>query len=405
MPLIYRSYSKPDEMATCWSTETSTTGKCLGTPFSHTMTARSVRGEYSGVRLANFTKRKNAGELLPFTSYVRWDSHTVTSGSRKLTWKPQWCSSAGSNSKRIATINSGHIMNRGVLLEPLTSLDATSYIGKSGLNGQYVVQKAAAKLWDGLDVGTFLAELGSVVSMIAKAATAIMAMARAKPRALLAMRRRDPGKDYADKYLEVYYGWYPLMMDIIKAIKALEGKAKVTEFRATATDGWSTHDEDLVNVGPLSNGESFVIRVTTDVTISLRAHVVGRSKFGFAKSGPFINPLLTAWELVRYSFVIDWLLSVGNAIKALSTNLRLDTVVASYGYFVVIQRNAEVISASPGTSVLSAYEHRGNLQSTLTYRCRVPTTVSVKPFLVPHGLSLPNLSVLLELLRQFLKRR
>lgn len=37
----------------------------------------------------------------------------------------------------------------------------------------------------------------------------------------------------------------------------------------------------------------------------------------------FYNPFLVAWELVPFSFIVDWLIPVGNALQALTANLNL----------------------------------------------------------------------------------
>jgi hypothetical protein len=72
-------------------------------------------------------------------------------------------------------------------------------------------------------------------------------------------------------------------------------------------------------------------KITTSIRGSVAADIEV-PKFQF-------NPITTAWELIPFSFVLDWIVSVGKSIAAMSFMVLQHTYVASCGYRVTIERS------------------------------------------------------------------
>lgn len=118
-------------------------------------------------------------------------------------------------------------------------------------------------------------------------------------------------------WLTYRYGIMPLIYSAQDIIKALEKHEKLfeTEKERNVVDIEETIDLARLNE-PFAVEIPVVVAVTGKVTqrvvIKRRYNVeqLYQKRFGF-------NPLLTAWELVPLSFVIDWFVQVGDAIQAI----------------------------------------------------------------------------------------
>ena len=138
---------------------------------------------------------------------------------------------------------------------------------------------------------------------------------------ILGMNKRDilTGVFPANKYLEYKYGWQPLMSDLHGLQEKLHEKdlRKQQLIRATATAS-TTEVQSTTKWG----GNAIV--KTTGSTKSVLFGSVARPDLAKANSWGLINPLSVAWELVPFSFAIDWLMPIGNTLSALTATAGLD---------------------------------------------------------------------------------
>lgn len=186
------------------------------------------------------------------------------------------------------------------------------------------VQESAAKVYgQGFDALTNIAELASVKRMFSSAA-----------RSIASLEFPRNWRSLTNKYLEYRYGWRILMKDILdlnEAIANLED-ARVRHSQRSG-DQWSFIEEsEWVDELYLSNIRK---KITDRFTVSVRGSVIADiavPQFQF-------NPLQTAWEIIPYSFVVDWLLSVGSALQAISFMAYVRQYQASTGYRITCQRS------------------------------------------------------------------
>jgi hypothetical protein len=118
-------------------------------------------------------------------------------------------------------------------------------------------------------------------------------------------------RDLAGLWLELQYGWRPLLSDIHDGYEFLARPEKKTQlsFLRGEGSGTLTYDLDVATGGTTGNGKVSV-RARASILAALRSEVLHS-----ANQGGLINPLQVAWELVPFSFVVDWFMPVGNVLQ------------------------------------------------------------------------------------------
>lgn len=172
-----------------------------------------------------------------------------------------------------------------------------------------------------VNFGTALAESRQTVNMIASSTSTLIRAALAAKRGqwgrvgkLLLGEPKElaKGRSLSHRWLEYQYGWAPLMSDIHSGWElAKEGfrkEAQIFSVQRTITDRDSPS-----KTGTATRVEGQSIRRTR---VKLYARIDDANLSHLTSLG-LLNPLEIAWELVPYSFVIDWFLPVGNVISSL----------------------------------------------------------------------------------------
>lgn len=188
--------------------------------------------------------------------------------------------------------------------------------------------------------GVVLGELGQTLRMIRNPARGLRnltdefldiarAIRRGASRQYLsnALRASKVAEHLADAWLEVQFGWRPLLSDIRDGCEALEaydaggrletirvtGKSQVAVTSATTTNTWV--------VGPMGFARDTVTDGHTSVIYRGAVRVKARDPqtmdpalFGFDPS----SFLPTAWELIPYSFLIDYFSNIGDIVTGWS---------------------------------------------------------------------------------------
>lgn len=124
-------------------------------------------------------------------------------------------------------------------------------------------------------------------------------------------------KDLANRWLEYSYGWVPLVQDVYDAIElqSLHPPSGLVKSKKSRYITKVFHSVPKGN--PYENMESFSTETRTrGCTCTIRARVtLDNPNLTFATSTGLTNPALLAWELLPYSFVVDWFLPVGNWLE------------------------------------------------------------------------------------------
>jgi hypothetical protein len=144
---------------------------------------------------------------------------------------------------------------------------------------------------------------------------------------------------FSRNWLEFRYGWTPLYNDVYNAAQLVSGDdksaqkkkdfIKINTHESVETDVSSQiaanpflGDYEVDGVGSVAKGKHGIGVFYREVDELARY----KAKLGLN------NPYLVAWELIPLSFVVDWFIPVGNAIKSLTAYAGLE-FVAGYEWW------------------------------------------------------------------------
>lgn len=189
--------------------------------------------------------------------------------------------------------------------------------------------------------------------------------------------RRNQSRAVAQGWLQLQYGWRPLIADVYGLCVHLQKTFEITHkverisARSKYTNATSTSSRD---------GN----RITTDeglVDVEMSCHVY------YVKADPtshqlssygISNPLFIAWELTKFSFVVDWFVHIGNWISALDANLGYTFKAGSTTLFIRSERQLVATCNGPYQSY-SEYAERQVWSSDKVECYRDPLTTWPRP--------------------------
>lgn len=192
------------------------------------------------------------------------------------------------------------------------------------LNKSY--DRLKSKLYDTAALGVDAVEYRQSLSMVAstcgtliKAALQVKRLDFAGAARSLRMKFIPKGvskrKSFANNWLEYHFGWEPLMGDIHDACEVLNNPEKTF----SAAEGSSSITESgtkLENLGSISRKTDWVMKYRGKNGAMILG-IQDRTKHSLDQFG-ILNPLAIAWELVPFSFVVDWYANVGQLLGSLS---------------------------------------------------------------------------------------
>lgn len=198
-------------------------------------------------------------------------------------------------------------------------------------SGEVSVEALARARSQAFDVATFLAELGKTVKMVSNFRGNVLSRARrilddSRGQRNIAQRGMV---GFAETWLEGRYGWRILaydLQDINQSLIKLEGLAApfirgYAERSNESTRTVFTRPTSVLSYwGPYSSlGTNNHTRASTvctqTMTKSTRAGSILQNLSG---NLAFADPLVTAWEVIPYSFIVDWFTNLDQNIKAFS---------------------------------------------------------------------------------------
>lgn len=145
---------------------------------------------------------------------------------------------------------------------------------------------------------------------------------------------RSTASDLGGVWLEFSYGWVPLVKDIYSATQVLQqplpnrvvkGKAQGKLAIYTPTDSYYYFD---------STEYAWHLRCLLQMRISISNEWAWQ-----ANQLGLINPLSIAWELVPFSFVVDWFLPIGKFLSSLTDFVGLNVTDSFNTWYGTVDRD------------------------------------------------------------------
>ncbi len=265
--------------------------------------------------------------------------------------------------------------------------DALSNENEFKLIGRLRTKVAGSSFNAGVFLGELKESLGTIRQASERIALALAAVSggqlKLAARALtagttqyhLVPKKIKASRDISDNWLQLQYGWLPLLGDVHDAAEFLAHQLNVglqqrVTVSVTQYTGSFTNSSPGNILGPLD--ESTRVFYTRKSIIALLKEVDVPQLSGL------LDPLSVAWELTPYSLVADWFIPIGNWLSARGLQQSLS------GTFVISEKRSATIQGLRLNSANHAsnpqdYWHRfGSFNRTVSYSLPIPT-----PHLVP----------------------
>lgn len=248
------------------------------------------------------------GKTEPFLGGIRakWNNYTVQHVQRRVL---------------------GTIVNNHVIAGPtqVTVPDARVTVGWSSNDDLRLLNKLAEEIrGHSFDLGVNIAEAGktygTLVQNVQSVGSALLHLKHGRiSQALRALGsgRKTPrnggirplvAKDLSGRWLETQYAFLPLISQSYEAGKALKALTSTRVLRFTARSSTKKRTvnhhvgTNYTDVGVYSFSKQILAELSEDIST--------------ARSLGLLNPAEVVWELVPYSFVVDWFLPIGSYLSA-----------------------------------------------------------------------------------------
>lgn len=132
----------------------------------------------------------------------------------------------------------------------------------------------------------------------------------------------------SELWLEYWMGWAPLMGDIGNAIEVLTRPYPSEKFSAGISYTKQRREK---------GGDPSFSNYSLDLRLKGRLAAYGKFRVtnhnaGLADQLGFSNPVLTAWQVVPFSFIVDWFANVGQVLGALTDFVGLELYDTGVAY-------------------------------------------------------------------------
>jgi hypothetical protein len=335
----------------------------------------------------NFRVRKSAGELIPYTPWLKEARSMSLSGEFHI----QWDNTTVDYVHPVPYHQDGitAIWTDGLYLPDSFEINHYNELNDNfadaremfaSVSTDAVVQEAAARIYtEGFDALTSSAEFHKTIRLFVGF----------KKRILKELKR---GTLY-NLWLEGRYGWRILMYELLELNKAIvdfsETRTRYTEIAFSRLTTKTATEEELLTTYQLppeiqgtwnSADMYYYFGTKTDIDISIKGSIAADIKPARFRANVFD----TAWELIPYSFVVDWFIGVGTWIQAMSLEALATENVAAGGLHMKVSRtfhaerpgliNRPNLFVDPILCGLKVYGER-----TLDLTERTPTSISNVP--------------------------
>jgi len=209
-----------------------------------------------------------------------------------------------------------------------TASDASFYQSSLDANATQCYNEAVSKVWEdvrgSVDLSIDAGQIRQTLQMMHHPMNGLLSLARlARKRA-----RKQGAKNLANIWLEMRYGWMPLLGEIHELAKrpGLSDNGR-RYFKGKNKRKMSNTRES--NATYFGYNQSTKITVDSEHTCSVFVvlNLSNASKVQKLARYTSLNPVSIAWELLPYSFVIDWLYDISGYLRSMESAMLYGSLV------------------------------------------------------------------------------
>lgn len=187
--------------------------------------------------------------------------------------------------------------------------------------GEILERIRSGDVGNGLDLGVDLAEASQTKRMIKdvfKLVDLVRDFRRGRlPSDFSKLLKKAPS--WQDLWLQYQYGWKPLVQDVYDSFDALMHRrmyksARLTS-RARRREDWNL---TLANT-PFTGANARIKGWSKHRILMQLEYSIGNTRAQQLSGYTSLNPASLAWELLPYSFVVDWVYDIGGYLRAMES--------------------------------------------------------------------------------------
>jgi len=203
------------------------------------------------------------------------------------------------------------------------------------------------------------AESKQTLAMVTKALRSVGRWRREASEALTSLARplSNGSKRAANKWLEYTYGWVPLFHDVhnLATYSSFQFRERIIKSYSAS----SRTETNTFGVSPYRQYDQWTTK--NSLLIQRRLRITDTTAVDLARLTT-LNPLLIAWELMPYSFVVDWVWNVGEYLQNMETACGLGyTVVNGFDTFVSrVQSTSHVYRGPQASDAILSLSGKGS---------------------------------------------
>lgn len=210
---------------------------------------------------------------------------------------------------------------------------------------------------------------------------------------------RKSAKSFGKNFLEIHFGWSPLVQDIGNAVEVMhspvfKGLGKVVKARGSANQQKPLAPTTMSNYSLTSQFYwTTKVQLISDVTVT-DPNLLNLSRLGF------VNPASLLWETVPFSFLVDWFVNVGDVLNSYTDFVGMNLNNSCTTVYSVIKEDRYYKGNVPGAGIQIRPINTRTYVSVKRSTGISGPTLQIKPF---NGFSLARGVTAVSLLTQFLR--
>lgn len=201
----------------------------------------------------------------------------------------------------------------GTPVSPVPSKTPGTFSSLQGITPANLINEATIKFYaeaanTNALLPLMLKERQQTIDMVTEKVYALVKLKRNFLREVRSQWKRQDHKIVQQRWLEYRYGWLPTLMDIDTLVNKPLGLPG-TICKGTAFARYEQND--LVEAGWTYSQNGFISAKVQALVIPKDPFMKTASQYGIA------SPSLVVWEMVPYSFIVDWVFNIGGYLEHL----------------------------------------------------------------------------------------